>query len=1117
MTLANYFASLRIMWEELDYCDSLKLVCHADAVEYKQKVERTRIEESRRNSSQQYNVPPSDRSGLASSIATQRGGTSVAHIVSSTSITQPRDISQSHLLQNHDTLVSVVSSFNKILTISEEELGSLRHMITMGEPFTFRSCSQGNKTNFGRIRETEEVIPSSHTGSPVSSSFLTNHSHVPSQTTDTRSMNSVQTSEYEEAESDNHQASSRLHSFLELQQSEDWPVMDKMDVGLLNSYFPVSCANDYQGKQSAIPGMNFPSLSQEDDIRNSNDAGLKFEPRKQLELTSWEEVLEHCTMGFQGTSFPPPISSPQPATMGIIPKLENVMLGQLFTDELGIKQEVGSHPQDQEKWQNSSEDDSSHLSKWHVDQRLHSDLAYDLSTMLHEQKAHLVNSHVSDTFCTHPDQQNGHPMENDLQLQLSNTDLGCLLKSNSDNDLTIEGNVNYSFTEKQSLLNRSRTEEGCLKKIDSFTRWMSKELGEVDESHMQTSSEVYWNSVESGDVVDDSSMSPQVHLDAYLLSPSLSQDQLFSIIDFSPSWAYTGSETKVLITGKFLKSQEDAAKCKWSCMFGEVEVPAEVLTDGVLRCHAPLHTAGRVPFYVTCSNRLACSEVREFDYRVSHTREMDSTNICSDNTNEMLLHVRLGKLLSLKSVNSNSISVSEKPHISSKISSLMQEDDDEWFQMVKLTSEKDFSPGKVKEQLLQKLLKEKLHVWLLQKVTEDGKGPSVLDKEGQGVLHLAAALGYDWVIPPTIAAGVNINFRDVNGWTALHWAAFCGRERTVVALISLGAAPGALTDPTPKFHLGRTPADLASGKGQKGIAGYLAESSLTSHLSALTLKDAKEGDAIGISGVKDVQTISERCATPISDGDDGLSLKDSLTAVCNATQAAARIHQVFRVQSFHKKKLIEYGDDKFGMSDERALSLITVKSHKPGQHDEPVHTAAIRIQNKFRGWKGRKEFLIIRQRIVKIQAHVRGHQVRKHYKNIIWSVGIVEKAILRWRRKGSGFRGFQPERLIEGPKTVGRPLNENEDEDDYDFLKKGRKQTEERLQKALARVKSMVQYPEARDQYRRLLTVVTEFQETKVMYDTILNSSEETGDAYDDLIDLDVLLDDDAFMSTAYE
>jgi len=53
-------------------------------------------------------------------------------------------------------------------------------------------------------------------------------------------------------------------------------------------------------------------------------------------------------------------------------------------------------------------------------------------------------------------------------------------------------------------------------------------------------------------------------------------------------------------------------------------------------------------------------------------------------------------------------------------------------------------------------------------------------------------------------------------------------------------------------------------------------------------------------------------------------------------------------------------------------------------------------------------------------------------------------------------------------------------EDDYDFLQQGRKQTEERLQKALARVKSMAQYPEARDQYQRILTVVTKIQESQV-------------------------------------
>ncbi|XP_010267840.1 PREDICTED: calmodulin-binding transcription activator 3-like [Nelumbo nucifera] len=948
---------------------------------------------------------------------------------------------------------------------------------------------KGAKTNFGRMRDTEEVVPSSQMGSPMSSSFLTNNTQVPSQTMDTTSLNSTQASEYEDAESDNHQASSRYHSIFESQQSEDSAVMNKMDANLLNSYYPDPCQNNYQGKKPAVPGLDFVSLVQENRGRDGNDARFlpTSEPQKQVNLTCWD-VLEHCTTGFQNASFQPLILSSQPAAIGVIPKEESVIPGQFLAEEF-TNPEIAGQPDGQEKWQTASVDNSSYMSRWPKDQKLHPDPAYAL-----------------EAFHMHPDQQNGHPVQNDLPIQISGAELASVLKSNSDHNLTMEGNP---YNAKQPI-EFSQTEEG-LKKLDSFTRWMTKELGEVDESHTKLSS-VDWNAVENGTEVDNSGMS-QAHLHSYLLSPSISQDQLFSIIDFSPNWAYTDSEVKVLITGTFLRTQEDAAKCKWSCMFGEVEVLAEVIGDGVLRCHAPPHTAGRVPFYVTRSNRLACSEVREFEYRVKHTR-MDATNM-SSSTNEILLHVRLGKLLSMgcsshpTTLTSN---VGEKAHISNKISLLMKEDDDEWFHMVKLILE-EFSPDQIKDQLLQKLLKEKLHAWLLYKVIEDGKGPSVLDKEGQGVLHLSAALGYDWAIAPTVAAGVSINFRDVNGWTALHWAAFYGRERTVVALVTLGAAPGALTDPTPKFPSGRTPADLASSNGHKGIAGYLAEAALTSHLSSITLKDTKDGDAPEISGMKAVQTVSERSATPGCDGDvlDGLSLKDSLTAVRNATQAAARIHQVFRVQSFQRKQLTEYGDNKFGMSDEHALSLLSVKTHRAGQHDDPLHSAAIRIQNKFRGWKGRKEFLIIRQRIVKIQAHVRGHQVRKRYKNIVWSVGIVEKAILRWRRKGSGLRGFRPEPLIEGSSTQNDPSKE----DDYDFLKEGRKQTEERLQKALARVKSMAQYPEARDQYRRLLNVVSEFQDAKVMYDKVLNGSEEAGEGDDDLIELEALLDDDTFMATA--
>lgn len=193
----------------------------------------------------------------------------------------------------------------------------------------------------------------------------------------------------------------------------------------------------------------------------------------------------------------------------------------------------------------------------------------------------------------------------------------------------------------------------------------------------------------------------------------------------------------------------------------------------------------------------------------------------------------------------------------------------------------------------------------------------------------------------------------------------------VAFLVSQGAAPGALTDPSPDYPLGRTPADLASANGHKGISGFLAESSLTDYLKSLTMNDRNEDETVEVSGAKAVQTVSERTATPVNYGDaaDALSLRDSLTALCNATQAAGRIHQMFRMYSLQRKRTTENDDDKVGLSDERALSLLASKMRKPGRNDGVVHAAATQIQKKFRGWKKRKEFLIIRQRIVKIQVY----------------------------------------------------------------------------------------------------------------------------------------------------
>ncbi|XP_062206085.1 calmodulin-binding transcription activator 3-like isoform X2 [Phragmites australis] len=847
-------------------------------------------------------------------------------------------------------------------------------------------------------------------------------SQLPSQTIEGESSLSGQASEYDEAESDTYSGGAGYYSFTRMQQHENGSG-PVIDSSVFSSYTPASSIGNYQGLHAMAHNTSFYPGNQDNSPVVLNASSPVLATNGRVNQTDLPSWNAVIELD-RGPVQMPPLQFPVPPKQGT------------STEGLG------------------------------VDYLTFDDVYFDGLGLKDVSAA-------------------GADGESFWQFSSATGDLSAIENNFPQNDGSLEAAISFPFLKTQSS-NLSDILKDSFKKTDSFTRWMSKELPEVEDSKIQSSSEVYWSSEDTNSIIEASSHEP---LDQFTLAPMLSQDQLFSIVDFAPSWTYVGSKTKILVIGRILNNNHVTERCKWSCMFGEVEVPAKILADGTLICYSPTHKPGRVPFYITCSNRLACSELREFEFRPTVSQYMDAPSPHGA-TNKVYFQIRLDKLLSLgpdeyqTTVSNPSL---EMIDLSRKISSLMV-NNDEWSKLLKLADDNELSTDDQQDQFAENLIKEKLHVWLLNKVGVGGKGPSVLDDEGQGVLHLAAALGYDWAIRPTLAAGVNINFRDVHGWTALHWAAFCGRERTVVALIALGAAPGALTDPTPDFPSGSTTADLASANGHKGISGFLAESSLTSHLKALNLKEANMAEISGLPGIGDV---TKRDSLQPPSG-------DSLGAVRNAAQAAARIYQVFRVQSFQRKQAAQYEDDKGGISDERALSLLSVKPSKPGQLD-PLHSAATRIQNKFRGWKGRKEFLLIRQRIVKIQAHVRGHQVRKHYRKIVWSVGIMEKVILRWRRRGAGLRGFRStDGSTEGNSggTSSTLIPDNPSRDDYDFLQEGRKQTEERLQKALARVKSMAQNPEARDQYQRILTVVSKMQESQAMQEKVLEEPTEMDEGY---------------------
>lgn len=118
---------------------------------------------------------------------------------------------------------------------------------------------------------------------------------------------------------------------------------------------------------------------------------------------------------------------------------------------------------------------------------------------------------------------------------------------------------------------------------------------------------------------------------------------------------------------------------------------------------------------------------------------------------------------------------------------------------------------------------------------------------------------------------------------------------------------------------------------------------------------------------------------------------------------------------------------------------------------------------------------------------MRGYQVRKKYKVICWAVGILDKVVLRWRRKGVGLRGFKPE-----------SDHVDEDEDDDDVIKVFRKEkVNVAIDEAVTRVLSMVESPEAQQQYHRMLG---RFQEAKVLMMLIFIDGFVISSAYHHLI-----------------
>ncbi|QHO50792.1 Calmodulin-binding transcription activator [Arachis hypogaea] len=210
-----------------------------------------------------------------------------------------------------------------------------------------------------------------------------------------------------------------------------------------------------------------------------------------------------------------------------------------------------------------------------------------------------------------------------------------------------------------------------------------------------------------------------------------------------------------------------------------------------------------------------------------------------------------------------------------------------------------------------------------------------------------------------------------------------------------------------------------------------------------------------ISGQLETNTTDPEDPENLSE--DQLYLKDTLAAYRTAAQAAARIQAAFRE---HSLKLQTETIELLTPEAEARKIVAAMKIQHAFRNFESrkMMKAAARIQYTYRTWKIRREFLNMRHQAIKIQAAFRCFQLRKHYRKILWSVGVVEKALLRWRLKRKGLRGLH----------VNNADQKEEGDGEEEFFRIGRKQAEERVERSVVRVQAMFRSKKAQQDYRRM-------------------------------------------------
>lgn len=188
----------------------------------------------------------------------------------------------------------------------------------------------------------------------------------------------------------------------------------------------------------------------------------------------------------------------------------------------------------------------------------------------------------------------------------------------------------------------------------------------------------------------------------------------------------------------------------------------------------------------------------------------------------------------------------------------------------------------------------------------------------------------------------------------------------VATLLSAGANPSLVTNPTPKNPGGCTPADLAFKEGYEGLAAYLAEKGLVAHCRAMTLA----GNITASPPATSSSVVNSGYSENLSEQE--LCVKESLAAYRNAADAAHHIQAAFRERALKQQtKAVQLANPVVEAT--QIVAALKIQHAFRNHNRRRLMKAAARIQSHFRTWQARKDFLNMRRQAIKIQVSFLEH------------------------------------------------------------------------------------------------------------------------------------------------